>query len=277
MATTELTPQERRFETERIHASPRVLLLAAIGLAIHGVGRLLSSATSGAAPSHLGSTLAFVGIVVVVLALVLHVDHLSFRIGRSAVVLLISGAILYGVGCLLGALAASKTSVVLAIGAAYVVGGVGLAMVAVHKEGQMKATLAEFAAGVPWQARVTVHASFLSLITGAVGSVLWGIGVSGLASDTSRSAPVLSCAGGLLVVIAVISHVEHLVPRIGLPAVIASVIAPLVWAATTAPQIVDPANTKSFATWGQGCLGIAALLGALACALALQKKISTDR
>ncbi|CAB4931919.1 unannotated protein [freshwater metagenome] len=41
MSTTELTPQERRFESERIHASPTVLILAAIGLALWGVGKLL--------------------------------------------------------------------------------------------------------------------------------------------------------------------------------------------------------------------------------------------
>ncbi|CAB4945886.1 MAG: hypothetical protein F2842_05755 [Actinobacteria bacterium] len=277
MDTTELTPQERRFESERIHASPTVLLLAAIGLAGYGVGKLLGSSIPGAAHSSLGSTLAFVGIAVVVLALVLHVDHLSYRIGRSAVVLMILGAIANGVGGLLGALNASRTSVMWAYGPAFVIGGVGLAMVAVHKEGQMKATLAEYAAGAPWQVRVTVHASFLSLISGAAGLVLFGIGLIGSASDSGRTSSVLVCVGGVLVAIGVISHVEHLVPRIGLAAVIAAILAPLVWAANVIPTVVDPTDVGSYARFGYWCVGIAGLLAALACALAFHKKISTDR
>jgi len=276
MGTTELTPQERRFEAERIHASPLVLILAAIGLALYGVGKLLGSPAPGAGHSPVGSTLAFVGMAVVVLAVVLHVDHLSYRIGRSAVVLMIIGAILMGVGQLLGTLNASRTSVVWAIGAALVVGGVGLAMVAVHKEGQMKATLAEYAAGAPWQARVTVHASFLSLISGAAGLVLTGIAVIRGASDSGRTPSVLICVGGVLVAIGVISHVEHLVPRIGLAAVIAAILAPLMWAANVIPIVMDPTDVGSYATFGHWCVGIAGLLGALACALAFAKKISTE-
>jgi len=204
------------------------------------------------------------------------VDHLSYRIGRSAVVLMIIGAILMGVGQLLGTLNASRTSVVWAIGAALVVGGVGLAMVAVHKEGQMKATLAEYAAGAPWQARVTVHASFLSLISGAAGLVLTGIAVIRGASDSGRTPSVLICVDGVLVAIGVISHVEHLVPRIGLAAVIAAILAPLMWAANVIPIVMDPTDVGSYATFGHWCVGIAGLLGALACALAFAKKISTE-
>jgi len=276
MGTTELTPQERRFETERIHASPLVLILAAIGLALYGVGKLLGSPAPGAGHSPVGSTLAFVGMAVVVLAVVLHVDHLSYRIGRSAVVLMIIGAILMGVGQLVGTLNASRISVVWAIGAAFVVGGAGLAMVAVHKEGQMKGTLAEYAAGAPWQARVTVHASFLSLITGAAGLVLVGIAIIESASDPGRTVSVLICVGGVLAAIGVISHVEHLVPRIGLVAVIAAILAPLMWAANVVPIVMDPTDVGSYATFGHWCVGIAGLLGALACALAFAKKISTE-
>ena len=277
MDTTELTPQERRFESERIHASPTVLLLAAIGLALYGVGKLLGSPAPGAGHSPVGSTLALVGMAVLALAVVLHVDHLSYRIGRSAVVLIVIGVILMGVGQLLGVLNASRISVVWAIGSAFVVGGVGLAMVAVHKEGQMKATLAEYAAGAPWQARVTVHASFLSLITGAAGLVLIGIAISGSTGDSGRTPSVLICVGGVLVAIGVISHVEHLVPRIGLAAVIAAIVAPLMWAANVVPIVMDPTDVESYATFGHWCVGIAGLLAALACVLAFAKKLSTDR
>ena len=81
----------------------------------------------------------------------------------------------------------------------------------------------------------------------------------------------------LMVVIGVISHVEHLVPRIGLAAVIAAILAPLMWAANVIPTAMDPTDVGSFATFGHWCVGVAGLLGALACALAFAKKLSTDR
>ena len=75
------------------------------------------------------------------------------------------------------------------------------------------------------------------------------------------------CLGGLLGTIGLISHIEHLVPRIGLAAVIAAILAPLAWG--VAPLL-------DAGLW-HVCLGIGSLLGALSCALAFQKKISTDR
>ena len=274
MDTTELTPQERRFESERIHASPTVLLLAAIGLAFFGVGRLLGSPVIGSTYSQWGSVLACAGSVVVVIALVLHVDHLSFRIGRSAVVLVILGAIANGVGNLLGSLNVSGINPRWFFGAGWVLAGVGLAMVAVHKEGQMKATLADYASGAPWQARVTVHASFLSLITAAIGLILRGIGDMSQVIDTGRGPLVLLSVGAVLVAIGVISHVEHLVPRIGPVAVIAAILAALFWAAGNLPNAIARSNSANGILLL--CLGVGTLLGALACALAFQKKISTD-
>ena len=260
VAAAELSSQARRFESERIHASPTVLLIAAIGLAIHGVGRLVGFSQAGA-------TVTCIGTLMLVLAIVLHVDHLSFRIGRSAVVLVILGTLLHGVGSLLSALGVSNRSPVWFYGAGWVIGAVGVAMVAIHKERQMQSTLADYAAGAPWQARVTVHASFLSLITGASGFVLYGIGTMGMAGNSGRGAFALLCLGGLLGTIGLVSHIEHLVPRIGLAAVIAAILAPLAWG--VAPLL-------DAGLW-HVCLGIGSLLGALSCALAFQKKISTDR
>jgi len=267
VATPELTPQARRFESERIHASPTVLILAAIGFALRGVGRLLGLVMFGPTHSSLGSTFAFVGTAALLFAVVLHVDHLSYRIGRSAVVLMILGAIVLGVGNLLGALNVSIINPLMFSGASFALGGVGLAMVAVHKEGQMKATLADYAAGAPWQARVTVHASLLSLIMSASGLLLYGIGTMGLASNSDSRLFVLQCVGGALGAIGVISHVEHLVPRIGLVAVLAAILASLFLAAQPFLDV---------ALW-RFCHGIAALLWALACVLAFSKKLSTDR
>ena len=276
MATTDLTPQERRFESERIHASPTVLMLGAIGLAIYGVGRLLGAAIFGPAHPQVGSGIAFVGTALIVVAVVLHVDHLSFRLGRSAVVLIIIGAICVGIGLLLDFLTAGPTGVLFFVGAGFALAGVGIAAVAVHKEGQMKATLAECAAGAPWVDRVTVHASFLTLIIGALGLFLYGIGILARTYNDGRGPFVMMCVGSVLAAIGVISHVEHLIPRIGLAAVIVAILAPLFYAANPFLAAFDPGNAATSTYW-HVCLGIGTLLGALACVLALAKKRSTDR
>jgi len=140
----------------------------------------------------------------------------------------------------------------------------------------MKATLAEYAAGAPWQARVTVHASFLSLITAALGLILYAIGLMGLTNGHTRGPLVVMCVGGVLGAIGVISHVEHLVPRIGLVAVIIAILAPLAYASNPFLGAIDPANASGDTFW-HVCIGIGTLLGALACLLAFVKKLSTDR
>ena len=272
MTETELTEREQRFESELIHASPTVLLLGAIGLVFYGAGNALRLVGQY---SQVGALMAFVGTLLLVIAIVLHVEHLSFRIGRSAVVLIIGAAILNCVGSLMIAAKVSNQDVLWVAGASYLLGGVGVALVAVHKEIQMKATIADYAAGVPWKVRVTVHASFLSLIAGALGLAFWGFGDFGLTSDTGSGPWVLCSVGAVLVSIGVISHVEHLVPLIGRVAVGAAILAPLLWAAIPCLNAIDPADTRLIAY--RVFLGIGALLAALACAIAFQKKITTDR
>jgi len=269
-ATTELTPQARRFESERIHASPTVLILAAIGLAIYSLRGILGS-------SQAISAVTCVGTIVVAIAVVLHFDHLSFRLGRSAVVLVILGVVLQGVERLWMALGNTGHGPWWFEAFGYVFAGVGVVMVAIRKEAQMKASLADYAAGAPWQARVTVHASFFSLITGAIGLVLFGIGLMGYASDSSRLPPVVMCVGGVLGAIGVISHVKHLVPRIGLVAVIAAILAPLLFAVGPLGAVIAPDDFATQLSFWYVWRGAGALLAALACVLAFQKKLSTDR
>ena len=268
MAVVESSELERRFESERIHASPRVLLLAAIGLAVYGVGRLI-----GLQP---GNVVASIGMFFIVIALVLHFDHLSFRIGRSAVVLVILAAIAEGLGALLRILDDADSRELWLHGSAYILGGVAAGAVAVHKERQMKAMLDEYAAGAPWQTRVTVHASFLALITVACGMVLYGIGLIGLTTDGIRAALILMTIGALLVAIGVISHIEHLVPRLGVVVVGAVILAVLVFAANPLRDLFSSTADLNDHPWWELCLGISALLGSLACIIALQKKRSSD-
>ncbi|MEI8057979.1 MAG: hypothetical protein WCI29_11280 [Actinomycetes bacterium] len=268
MTTTpaELTPQARSFESERIHASSRVLLLATIGLAVNAVGFFMVTSAAGA-------WLGVVGSLLLVVAVVLHFDHLSFRVGRNAVVLVILGTVVSGIQTLSSALLGPGKGPSWLFGVAWVLGGVGIAAIAVHKEGQMKAMLAEYASGAPWQAQVTVYASFLSLITGATGVVLLGIGFSGPYFQP-RMQILLIATAGVLAAIGVISHVEHLIPRIGLAAVIAGVVAPIIQAANLVHLAADPSSWDPNTFFG--LIATSYLVGSLACLLAFLKKRSTD-
>lgn len=268
-STTGLTPQAQRFESEHIHASSAVLLLAAIGLAIWAIGRLVNYGQGGSAA-------ACVGLFVMAIAIVLHIDHLRFRIGRSAVVLLILGVCGIAVGNLLAALDVSGSVAWIVKAFGWVTAGAGVAMVAVHKEGQMKAALADYASGKPWTTRVLVHASFFSLITGAIGLVLLGVGLVGQDATSSRTPYVLQIAGGVLIATGMISHVGHLAPRIGRIAVVVTIVALLLLAANSFPDAIDPENAASHVTFWHVCLGIAGLLGVVALLLAFKKKLSTD-
>jgi hypothetical protein len=267
VAVAESTEQERRFESELIHASARVLLIAAIGLAILGVGRLIGEEQ--------GHALTGVGMVVVLIALVLHFDHLSFRIGRIAVVLIIVGAISDGVSNVLRIFDTASALRSVLVTVTYLLFGVAAAAIAVHKERQMKAMLDEYAAGTPWRAQVTVHATFLSLIAVAIGMVLYGVGKIGVLSNPGIDWAALMSLGMILVVIGVISHFEHLVPRLGVVAVGAVILAAIFYAAGPLLDALSATLSKDD-YWWQVCRGISALLGALACAIAFQKKRSTD-
>lgn len=259
------TPHKQDREDGRIHASNTVLILAAIGLTLWGIGRLAFYGPEGRA-------LCSVGLILVAIALVLHVEHLSFRIGRSAVVLVIVGVVVDALGNLLAAVGVSWSITWVIIGGGRIILGAGVVMVAVHKERQMSAALTDFASGKPWEDRVTVRASFLSLITGAIGLILLGLGLMEQDLGSLRTANVLQISGGVLIAIGVISYAGHLAPRIGRPAVVIICLAVLFYAANGIPDVIDPENADAHEVFWRVCVGIAALLGALACVLVLLRK-----
>ena len=79
------------------------------------------------------------------LAIILYVDHLSTRIGRTAVVLLIIGPIVYGISRIPAFFEWETDRWARYEWASYAVGhllvGLGLLMIAVHKERQMQSAL----------------------------------------------------------------------------------------------------------------------------------------
>ena len=100
--TSRVTPAALPSEVSRhtaIATSSGVLGLACIGMFFYGLGNILAGPNASTYPHRLSWILQCVGPLLVAIAVTLHIDHLSYRIGRSAVVLIIGGAFLQGGGC----------------------------------------------------------------------------------------------------------------------------------------------------------------------------------
>ena len=81
--------------TEPIHVSVASLVCGILGFALWGIGSLIRAGSLEHVRA--AEALEVVGPLLIALAIILYVDHLSTRIGRTAVVLLIIGPIVYGV------------------------------------------------------------------------------------------------------------------------------------------------------------------------------------
>src|SRR3954447_11505151 len=129
--------------TEPIHVSVASLVCGVLGFALWGIGSLIRAGSLENVRT--AEALEVVGPLLIALAIILYVDHLSSRIGRTAVVLLIIGPIVYGISRIPAFLKWETVRWARYEWASYAVGhllvGLGLLMVAVHKERQMKAAL----------------------------------------------------------------------------------------------------------------------------------------
>ncbi len=288
MTTAVATP---KISTERmtIHASYAALVVACIGFALTGLGNILAAPTVTTYPSRLSWILQFVGPMLLALAVTLHIDHLSPRIGRSAVVLIIVGAFLTAVSSapfmftpsLYTEEAWFNLNFVL-WGVGYIAMGLGLASVALHKEKQLEHALAEptASAGAESDYNLTVHASFLSLITASVGLILYAIGYLQLVGNPlgSRSAWSLQTIGGMLIALGIATHITHLRRRIGTLAVVFGLLGAVCMAFSCLPYAVNPNNIVSPA-WGQcwwNVWGAGAVFAAVSVGLVIFRKQSIE-
>ena len=165
------------------------------------------------------------GVGFLAIAVVLHIDHLAYRVGRSAVVLVIAGTALMTAANLAFVVSPALSNQVSWLnlsdvlwGLAFGAFGLGLAAVAIHKEKQIERGLVQLEdIGDSDTADITVHASLFSLISASVGAILYAIGEFGqigYASGT-REAWVLQVLGMILIAVGIICHVEHLGRHIG--------------------------------------------------------------
>jgi TRAP-type mannitol/chloroaromatic compound transport system permease small subunit len=269
---------------EPIHVSVASLTCGVVGFALWGVGSLVRAGSLENV--QVAEALEVVGPLLIALAIILHVDHLSSRIGRTAVVLLIIGPIVYGISRIPALFEAEGIGwfryEYASYGAGHLLVGLGILMVAVHKETQMKAALEHYASnqgGAPPE--ITVHASFVSLLSAAGGLILVAISefndIGG--HPRTRFDFILRSVGALLITLGIVTHIDHLTRRIGLAAVVVGILASLCWFGAYLPRVYNPSFDFD-ASWSDVkwvLFGCAYLLAALAGALVLMRKLRLER
>jgi hypothetical protein len=272
--------------TEPLHISVASLVCGILGFGLWGVGSLIRAGSLENVRA--AEALEVVGPLLIALAIILYVDHLSSRIGRTAVVLLIVGPIVYGVSRIpaflewdtLGWFRYEYAS----YGAGHLLVGLGIMMIAVHKEMQMHAALDHYEANAPGPApEITVHASFVSLLSAAGGLILVAISefndVGPEIVVRSRFDFVLRAVGALLITVGIVNHIDHLTRRIGFSAVAVGIVASLAWFFAYVPRVYNPSFDGS-SGWSDVkwvAFGVAYLLAALAGALVLARKLQLER
>ena len=272
-------------ERSTIHASFFALACACVGMVGVGVGTLLSPGVGGA----LGWTLHSLGWLLVSVAIIAHIEHLSNRLGRVAVVCGILAAVAQALADVPFALDPDRVlqtswlnyyTVMWAV--AGLLAAASLALVAMRKEKLMEQHIAlgetgKFAVN---DYQTTVHASFLSLMSGALACLLTGISQLMLINGGGSSAQlawVLLALSWLLMAVAIISHIEHLSMSIGRAAVWLGAAAAVLNALGAIPMFFDLNGDSSIGgelswiMWGITCL-----VAALALAIVAMRRRAQD-
>ena len=183
--TTVITPTSPVAQSGRlaIRASYASLCLAFVGFLSWGLGYCLAAPDVATYPGQLSWILQVVGPILLAVAVTLHVDHLSYRIGRTAVVLVIFGSFMESVSFIPFMVKPANFMDVgwsewtnAFQGVAWIALGLGLASIAVHKEKQIEHGMTQVGdVGATDQSEITVHASFFSLICASIGLCLMGL------------------------------------------------------------------------------------------------------
>jgi hypothetical protein len=272
---------------EPLHISVASLVCGILGFALWGIGSLIRAGNLENVRT--AEALEVVGPLLLAAAIILYVDHLSNQIGRPAVVLLIIGPIVYGISRIPAFLEWETIRwfryEYASYGAGHLLVGLGIMMVAIHKERQMHAALDHYESKADGPApAITVHASFVTLLSVAGGLILVAISEfndigDGVPVVRSRYDFILRAVGALLITIGIVNHIDHLTRRIGVWAVVIGIAASLAWFFAYVPRVWNPhydfSNSWSDAKWV--AFGVAYLLAALAGALVLARKLKIER
>ena len=271
-----------------VHASMASLTATLFGFLLLGAGNVLAAADVTTYPSRLSWVAQTLGPTLLALVVVVHVEHLGYRIGRPAVGLMIVGSLCLGLSASPFIFDPSRfaeeswSNVAYSIwGSGLICLGLGLLAIIVHKERQIEAGIEQIAdVGDSDESNISVHASFFSLSTGFLGFILYAAGYLQLVGlpEGTRWSWTLQLIGCLLLAVAGISHLEHLVRHIGHGALVFAVAGLLLLAVSSLPFVVNPANVGS-PDWGQtfwNVWGAGALCGAAASALVMRRKWRVD-
>jgi hypothetical protein len=286
-----MTPiTQRRQASVRVHASHMSLWFAWGGFMMLGVGNVLAAPDTATHPGRLSWALQFLGPVFIAVAVTLHVDHLGFRIGRPAVVLFISGSFLLGLSTAHLVISpeswtnrgwSNLAQFLWAIGLLCLSGG--LAAIAIHKERQIEHHITQIRDfGDTDRSDVSVHASFLSLIIGSMGFLLYAVGYIQLLEvpGGTRWCWMLQLSGCSLLAFASISHLERLKSHHGRPATVFGILGSIVFAISSIPFAVDPENFASSVFWGQAfwnVWGIGAISASVSILFVIARKRASER
>ena len=265
-------------ERSKIHASFFALACACVGMLGVGVGTLLSPGVGGA----LGWALHSLGWLLVAVAVVAHIEHLSNRLGRAAVVC----GILAAVALALNPARVLETSwlnyYIVMWAVAPLLTAVSLTLVAMRKEKLMEQHIAlgetgKFAVD---DYETTVHASFLSLMSGALACLLAGIAqlmlING-AGSAAQLAWALFALASVFLAVAIISHIEHLSMSIGRAAVWLGAAAAVLNGLGCIPSFFELTNESTIGgklTWIMW--GITCLIATLALAIVAMRRRAQD-
>ncbi len=265
-------------ERTTIHASFFALACGTVGMLGVAVGTLISPGEG----SSLGWALHAGGWVLVAIAIIAHIEHLSNRLGRASVICGIVAAVALGVADVPFAIDSTWVNNTGWVNwyngmwaASSIFAAASLALAAMRKEARLTAHLASGNTGsyAVEDYATTVHASFLSLVTGALGFLLAGISsliLIGGGGPAIRLSWILFSLGSLVIAVAVISHIEHLSLSLGRPAIIIGALAMVLNALSTVPGVLDPVGSDTFGTrfswvlWGAASVAATIAIGLVA-------------
>jgi hypothetical protein len=259
-------------EAEPIHVTRTSVWFGAVGFFAIALGQsILCWAPTGGRTEWI---LEIVGTLCLAVAVLYHLDQHRLRFGLPALIffnvgILASAAVWVPFAIDPSARGNSWTTLYVYItwGIAWTLGAIGTFFVLQRKESRLERG--------DRKAATQIHASFFQLLTLGVGMLIYGISfIEQSAAPNNQVDGVLSVVGPVLIAISVIAHVEHLVLRIGRPAVILTVVGVSIWSVKNLSRAVtdwmsDPDLARFFV---YGIQGIVFAMGGIACILVLSHK-----
>ena len=275
-------------QTPTIYATFSTLASGSLALLLLAIGGFISPGSSG----RVGYVVQAAGGVLLAVAIIVHIRYLaanrrSNRIGIPAVVSGILAAVAYPCVFLPYAVDPSLVSepgwadwANCWWGASFLLAAVSLGLTAMAKESELRAAGARAYPPCPIGCGCApiIHASFLSVVTAGLGSLLQAISFFGLVGGgglNTRLTWILGTVGPILIAVGILAHIAHLSARIGRVAVVLGMAAATVVGLCNLPGIFDPAGAAALGTqlmWILWAVGM--LLGGLSLGLVARRKRS---